>query len=209
MSFSVRPHINFLSAPGRNTWKTLPQWNKIPDTCCGHPYVPNYCTPYALALSLPEVGVQCELIKSKCLQVSTSTFSKPSFAPIFWCRYFTSDFFPSKPFLAHPSNSDFLYSEWIYILNFTLVRTGVQRLTFFSSYEPQNSSLSINSCLYNSYPWFWHPLVTPQSWSSFKTLNKAQKSTCIQINRVFSGLLCESNRYPTFGQINGMNFFFF
>lgn len=107
MSFSVRPHINFLSAPGRNTWNTLPQWNKIPDTYCGHPYVPNYCTPYALALSLPEVGVQCELIKSKCLQVSTSTFSKPSFAPIFWCRYFTSDFFPSKPFLAHPSSSDF------------------------------------------------------------------------------------------------------
>lgn len=83
---------------------------------------------------------------------------------------------------------------WVdtYILNFTLVRTGVQRLTFFSSYEPQNSSLSINSCSYNCYPWFWYPLVTPQSWSSFKTLNKAQKNACIQINPVFSGLLYES-----------------
>lgn len=29
-----------------------------------------------------------------------------------------------------------------YVLNFSLVRTGVQRPTFFSSYEPQNSSLT-------------------------------------------------------------------
>lgn len=100
-------HINFLLSPGRDMKVPLPK-NKMPGTCCSHPYVPNYWTPNTFTSSLPWVGTVFSM--DSCnpglwsldpnvgswqrLQISTAAFSKPWSAPaVFWCRYLTGGFF--------------------------------------------------------------------------------------------------------------------
>lgn len=87
-------HINFLVSPGRDMKVPLPE-NKMPGTCCGHPYVPNYWTPNTFTSSLPWVGTVFSMDSRnpglwsldpnvgswQRLQISTAAFSKPWSAP--------------------------------------------------------------------------------------------------------------------------------
>lgn len=100
-------HINFLLSPGRDMKVPLPK-NKMPGTCCNHPYVPNYWTPNTFTSSLP--WVQCVqyglmqsrllILGSKCRVLAVPTdihgcLLQTLICPcsVFWCRYLTGGFF--------------------------------------------------------------------------------------------------------------------